>query len=651
MFIVNRPFYNRTYTSDCKTAIPNCEHQPLLADIFASSISNKFFPSVFNIVSVLIHGFLFLLLPMEHLRTLYSHLLSGILLCASHFVSERYVTVEMTRDPGRSSSWPSTSMTPSEHLRFGDTSASRSGSSLLDYPLATVGCHSRHLTTLLCHLAISLVVFSFLERPSRSLQILLCVHMLPVLARVANFPLETLPILQTFGDTLLCLSVLYYMGYKLPSLLDRIKETYTNAVTVSQHGVNTMRLLSAMWDRLFVPAHFVVFWTLSFCGKAAEALAVDSGYSRRPLIFLLECASAVCCSPINLLATSVVVWSLSGLIIRGLRLFLGAGPDVNPMHSGWTQGAAMLLLGLQTGIMQAELPGRALVLLIILFIVVSTLLQNIFEITEPIVLSLSASRSLTRWRHARVLLVCGLLFVVPLLLTFKLAAILPIDTWIVMILSTCVLTSVQVLGMIAVHALFVYDGMHEDSVGLDDVVYVTRACTKLLELLVSLFVVVASVYESSTVKWNLSNSMILAVHTYCNVYRRIRAGWRSFLLGREASMKTDSLAAPSLAQLAAYNDVCPICYLWLGGGPDDRDEPIGSCTTSATGKSSAAAAACCITPCRHYFHRNCIKKWLYSQDACPMCHQKIIMQTTSLATHTNEEAAGIRVNEADAAEG
>lgn len=33
-----------------------------------------------------------------------------------------------------------------------------------------------------------------------------------------------------------------------------------------------------------------------------------------------------------------------------------------------------------------------------------------------------------------------------------------------------------------------------------------------------------------------------------------------------------------------------------------------------------------ITRCRHYFHGVCLRKWLYVQDRCPLCHE-IMMYT------------------------
>jgi dTDP-D-glucose 4,6-dehydratase len=42
-----------------------------------------------------------------------------------------------------------------------------------------------------------------------------------------------------------------------------------------------------------------------------------------------------------------------------------------------------------------------------------------------------------------------------------------------------------------------------------------------------------------------------------------------------------------------------------------------------------------ITRCRHYFHGVCLRKWLYVQDKCPLCHEIIINQEPT-NSKTNE---------------
>lgn len=57
-------------------------------------------------------------------------------------------------------------------------------------------------------------------------------------------------------------------------------------------------------------------------------------------------------------------------------------------------------------------------------------------------------------------------------------------------------------------------------------------------------------------------------------------------------------------QLRNIEDVCAICYQEFA--------------TSAR-----------LTPCHHYFHALCLRKWLYIQDTCPMCHQRVYVEEES----------------------
>lgn len=39
-----------------------------------------------------------------------------------------------------------------------------------------------------------------------------------------------------------------------------------------------------------------------------------------------------------------------------------------------------------------------------------------------------------------------------------------------------------------------------------------------------------------------------------------------------------------------------------------------------------------ITPCSHFFHAACLKKWLYVQETCPLCHGQLKSQLQPISS-------------------
>ena len=185
------------------------------------------------------------------------------------------------------------------------------------------------------------------------------------------------------------------------------------------------------------------------------------------------------------------------------------------------------------------------------------------------------------------------------------------------VLSTCVMTSVQVVGLLVIYCFFLYDAAHaEPWENLDDFIYYARAVVRCLEFFVAVFVVCAGFHESLVGQWSWSNSAVLVVHCYFNVWQRLQTGWVSFLRRREAAKHIDALPSATDEQLAAHNDVCAICYQSMSSGVR-------------------------VTHCRHLFHGSCLRKWFYVQETCPMCSSSI---ATSLASQTESERAASPAN-------
>ena len=297
----------------------------------------------------------------------------------------------------------------------------------------------------------------------------------------------------------------------------------------------------------------------------------------------------------------VTISYVSYMVLQSTKFYL-QGRDAlhnqNVMHQGWTEGFTMFLLGLQTGIIELKATQRAFLMSIVLFIVLSSLIQSMYEITDPILLALGASQSRHVWRHVRAVLLCTFLWMFPLYMTYMINQFFDLDFWLMVVISSCILTSVQVLGTLVVYMLFVYDGLR-DTVweGLDDVVYYAKATTRVLEFVVAVLVVAYGVVESIVGEWSWVNSSILIIHCYFNVWQRLQSGWKTYLLRREAAQKIEQLPEATPEQLARHNDVCAICFQEM---------------LSAK-----------VTACEHYFHALCLRKWLYVKEKCPMCHQDV----------------------------
>lgn len=372
----------------------------------------------------------------------------------------------------------------------------------------------------------------------------------------------------------------------------------------------------------------LVFWLILFALQLFKYLGAGAHpiLAEGWIVVLLASVGECCVSPISLLGLCITISYVSYLVLQATKFYLqgrDAWQNQNVMHQGWTEGFTMFLLGLQTGIIELKATQRAFLMSIVLFIVLSSLIQSMYEITDPILLALGASQSRRVWGHVRAVLLCSFLWMFPLYMTYMISQFFELDFWLMVVISSCILTSVQVLGTLVVYSLFVYDAIR-DTVweGLDDVVYYAKATTRVLEFIVAVLVVAYGVVESIVGEWSWVNSSILIIHCYFNVWQRLQTGWKAYLLRREAAKKIEQLPEATDEELQQHNDVCSICFQEM--------------------KSAR------ITACQHYFHALCLKKWLHVKDKCPMCHQDITPNKTYTSqdqAQTNEEPHADQANE------
>ncbi|XP_008296504.1 RING finger protein 145 [Stegastes partitus] len=511
-----------------------------------------------------------LVLPLRHIVTLYLHILAALLLYMGHQISKDYVR---------------------EELQYG-----YEGAVYLD-SLA----FNRFVSAMTSQIILS-TLCAFLMKTRKVW--LFSAHMLPLLARLCAAPHATLLTVNTFSMGLTAAGIAVFLLSNLFVPYRLARAAYSELLHLEV--IELYRLLAvgiSLWNQFAVPVLFSVFWFVLFvvqlCSDTMSASA--SAAHQGIMFFLLTSVSECCATPYSLLGLTFVVSYLALGLLNLCKFYLGgyaAVQNENVMHRGVTEGVTLLLLALQTGLLDMQALQRTFLLSIILFIVVTSTLQSMIEITDPVILALGASRNRSLWKHFRGLSMCLLLLVFPVFMAYKISQFFHMDFWLLILVSSCMLTSLQVTGTMLIYSLFMVELFRSDPIeSLDEVIYWVNAVSRVLEFVVALCVVAYGTWESLFGEWSWMGASVIIIHSYFNVWLRAQSGWRSFLLRQEAAKKINSLPRATAQQLQQHNDVCSICFQEM---------------------SSAV-----ITYCGHFFHGNCLRKWLYVQETCPMCHQTV----------------------------
>ncbi|KAM6917799.1 RING finger protein 145 [Lycodopsis pacificus] len=511
-----------------------------------------------------------LVLPLRHIVTLYLHILAALLLYMGHQISKEYVQ---------------------EELQSG-----YEGAVHLDAP-----AFNRLVSAMTSEIILS-TLCAFLMKTRKVW--LFSAHMLPLLARLCAAGHATLSAVNTFSVGLTGAGIAVFLLSHLFVPYRLAKAAYSELLQLEV--IELYRLLAvgvSLWNQFAVPVLFSVFWFVLFVVQlCSDGTSVKTSASHQGVLFLLLTSVSECCAtPYSLLGLTFVVSYLAVGLLNLCKFYLGGYAAVqsdNVMHRGVTEGVTLLLLALQTGLLDMQALQRTFLLSIILFIVVTSTLQSMIEITDPVILALGASRNRSVWKHFRGLSMCLLLLVFPVFMAYKISQFFHMDFWLLILVSSCMLTSLQVTGTMLIYSLFMVELLRSDPIeSLDEVIYWVNAVSRVLEFVVALCVVAYGTWESLFGEWSWMGASVIIIHSYFNVWLRAQSGWRSFLLRQEAAKKINSLPRATAQQLQQHNDVCSICFQEM--------------------------AAAVITYCGHFFHGNCLRKWLYVQETCPMCHQTV----------------------------
>ncbi|XP_045473451.1 protein TRC8 homolog [Harmonia axyridis] len=390
----------------------------------------------------------------------------------------------------------------------------------------------------------------------------------------------------------------FVLWTSLVSIVHTVYSGYLHARNfVSNFGMSA--LVEAEWMRLNVPEVLRTFWLLrvvehTFIFFLSGYWEAEDSYS--PYFRLMKYLMVTGCDTVSAVLgiTSIVsyICSYIGKIFQWILLT----EDDNDKNIGTVSAIVFYILALQTGLTSLEPEVRFVRLCRNFGLLFTAILHFIHNVVNPLLMSLSASHNPSLRRHVHALLVCLLLVVLPLLLMFYLWSTQETSTWLLAVSAFSIEVIVKVFVSLAIYTLFLLDARRETFwEKLDDYIYYIRAFGNTIEFCFGIFLFFNGAWILLFESGSAIRAVMMCIHAYFNIWCDAKAGWSVFMKRRTAVNKIDSLPDATDEELSSYNDVCAICYQEMRSAK--------------------------ITRCRHFFHGVCLRKWLYVQDRCPLCHE------------------------------
>ncbi|XP_059491250.1 protein TRC8 homolog [Neocloeon triangulifer] len=402
--------------------------------------------------------------------------------------------------------------------------------------------------------------------------------------------------------------------------LGKIKMTFwSSAVQVGNNIVQGYRyarqfvsdvgltaLLENEWVRLRVPTVLRTFWMLRVAEHSFSALSkcfflkeqeVDSSKCSSETLMALprELLVTGCETQTAVLGMTSVISFLCHYVGSFFQWIL-LTEDEDDRSIGTVSAILFFILALQTGLTGLDPEKRFIRLCRNFCLLFTAILHFIHNIVNPLLMSLSASHNPARHRHVRALSVCAFLVIFPVALLIYLWSQHTMSTWLLAVSAFSVEVIVKVIVSLMIYSLFLVDAYRSTFwESLDDYVYYIRAFGNTVEFCFGIFLFFNGAWILVFESGGAIRAIMMCIHAYFNIWCEARAGWSVFIKRRTAVKKINSLPEATEEQLEKLDDVCAICYQEM---------------------SSAK-----ITRCRHFFHGVCLRKWLYVQDRCPLCHE------------------------------
>lgn len=374
---------------------------------------------------------------------------------------------------------------------------------------------------------------------------------------------------------------------------------------VSNYGLSA--LVETEWMRLNVPCVLRVFWVLrvaehsilllmdNYDGDSEEMTKVSTLLAVQSLASMAKSLLVTGCETITAVLGMTSVISFFCHYIGNFFQWILLTDEEEDKSIGTVSAILFYILALQTGLTSLNPEKRFIRLCRNFCLLFTALLHFLHNIVNPMLMSLSASHNPSTHRHVRALGVCAFLIFFPIFLLGYLWSQHSISTWLLAVSAFSIEVIVKVTVSLAIYSLFLIDACRSSFwEQLDDYVYYIRAFGNTIEFCFGIFLFFNGAWILLFESGGAIRAVMMCIHAYFNIWCEARAGWSVFMKRRTAVNKINSLREASTDQLSNLDDVCAICYQEMHSAK--------------------------ITRCNHFFHGVCLRKWLYVQDRCPLCH-------------------------------
>lgn len=423
--------------------------------------------------------------------------------------------------------------------------------------------------------------------------------MAPSILAILPIPTTVLHHTPVFAALLPLALVKFVLWASVVSVIQTLYNGYLYARNfVSNFGLSA--LVEAEWMRLSVPEVLRTFWILRALEHAG--LFFISGLwnhidetGSTPVFRLIKSLMVSGCETLTAVLgiTSIVSYICNniGRLFQWILL-----TDENDKNIGTVSAILFYILALQTGLTGLEPDKRFIRLCRNFYLLCTALLHFIHNIVNPLLMSLSASHNPSLRRHLHALFVSGFLILFPISLLYYLWHNHDVSTWLLAVSAFSIEVIVKVAVSLSIYSLFLLDAKKETFwEKLDDYVYYIRAFGNTVEFCFGIFLFFNGLWILIFESGGAIRAVMMCIHAYFNIWCEARAGWVVFMKRRTAVNKIESLPEAEEEQLQRLDDVCAICYQEMRSAK--------------------------ITRCKHFFHGVCLRKWLYVQDRCPLCHE------------------------------